>query len=113
MIASIIWRGIDALDISVAELNQDSDDHVTVNSNTVNNVPDSEASKQPQRITVGSSLPITTLAELEREHGDDEAWTGLRKKTGKAFTGYFSRRITFSSHDEVRSQFIRTQFKLY
>jgi hypothetical protein len=104
VIASIIWRGIDAMD-SVAKLNQDSDDHVD------SDEPDLEASKHSQHITVGSSLPVTTLAELEREHGDDEAWIGLRKKTGKAFTGYFSRRITFNSHDEVRPQIFRTQFK--
>jgi hypothetical protein len=105
VIASIIWRGIDALDIRVAKLNQDSDNHM----NTVDEPDsDSEGSKHPQHITVGSSLPTTTLAELEQEHRDDEAWTGLRKKTGKAFTGYFSRRINFNSHDEVRPQFIRS-----
>ena len=104
MIASIIWRGIDALDISVAKIN----DSESESDGRLNTEPDSEGSEHPQleRITVGSSLPITTLAELEREHRDDEAWTGLRKKTGKAFTGYFSRRITFNSNDEVRPQFI-------
>ena len=99
MIASIMRRGIDALD-SVAELSED------------NRMITETVSEDPQHITVGSSLPVTTLAELEWEHRDDEAWTGLRKKTGKAFTGYFSRRITFNSHDEVRFQNFRIQFKI-
>lgn len=111
MIASIIWRGIDALDISVA----DSEINDPESDGRLNTEPDnSEGSEHPQleRITVGSSLPITTLGELEREHRDDEAWTGFRKKTGKAFSGYFSRRITFNSNDEVRPQFVidMTQF---
>ena len=62
------------------------------------------ASEQHQRITVGSSLPVTTLAEIERNHRDDTAWTGLRKKISKAFTGYFNRRIAFNANDEVRAQ---------
>jgi hypothetical protein len=90
-----MWRRIDAMDISVAEHSKDGDDHL-------NTEPNSEGSKDPQHITVGSSLPITTLAELERKHSDDEAWTGLRKKIGKAFSGYFSCRITFNSHEKVR-----------
>ena len=113
MIASIIRRGIDALDISVAEAAEFSKDSESDDRMDTDPEPDSEGSKHSQRITVGSSLPITTLAELEREHGDDEAWTGLRKKTGKAFTGYFSRRITFNSYDEVRPQFMtHWQFKV-
>jgi hypothetical protein len=94
VIASIIRRGIDALDSAMAELSED--DHLITES----------ASEHSQHIAVGSSLPVTTLAELERMHRDDEAWTGLRKKIGKAFSGYFSCRITFNSNDEVRAQFI-------
>jgi hypothetical protein len=94
VIASIIRRGINAFDNSVADLELISKD-------SESDEPDSEGSKYLQRITVGSSLPVTNLAELERAHGDDEAWRGLRKKIGKAFTGYFSYHITFNSHDEV------------
>ena len=65
MITSIIWCGIDALGFSVAELSKysESDKHMNTES----------GSKHSQQITVGSSLPINTLAELEQEHGDDEA----------------------------------------
>ena len=100
MIASIIWCRIDALDASVAD------------SGHMNTEPDSDNSEGSKCIIVGSSLPITTLAELEWVHGDDEAWTGLRKNIGKAFSGYFNCRITFNSHEEVRPQFFRAQFKV-
>ena len=93
MIASIIRRGIDTLDTRMAELGED-DQMIT---------EPGPVSDHPQHITVGASLPITTLAELEREHRDDTAWTGLRKKIGKAFTGYFSHRIVFDSNNEVRA----------
>jgi len=89
VIASIIRRGIDALDSTMAELSEDG---------CVITEPILEHS---QHIAVGSSLPVTTLAELERSHRDDEAWTGLRKKVSKAFTGYFSHRIAFNFNDEV------------
>jgi len=88
VIASIIRRGIDTLD-SMSELSEDD---------TITAKPISEGSGH---ITVGSSLPVATLAELEREHREDEAWVALRKKIGKAFTGYFSRRIAFDSNTEV------------
>ena len=65
MITSIIWCGIDALGFSVVELSKysESDEHMNTES----------GSKHSQHITVESSLPINTLAELEQEHGDDEA----------------------------------------
>ena len=98
VIALIIRRGIEVLDAmaepSDAQLITESD------------------SEQFQRITVGSPLPPTTLAEIERNHRDDIAWTGLRKKIGKAFTGYLSRRIAFNSNDEVLVQLITCQLIL-
>ena len=93
MIALIIQRGIEALD-AMAEPSDSEDAQLITES----------ASEQFQRITVGSPLPSMTLADIERNHQDDIAWTGLRKKIGKAFTEYFSRRIAFNSNDEVLVQ---------
>ena len=93
MIALIIRRGIEAFD-ATAELSDSEDARLITES----------ASEQFQRITVGSPLPPMTLVEIERNHQDDIAWAGLRKKIGKAFTGYFSRRIAFNSNHEVLVQ---------
>jgi hypothetical protein len=99
VIASIIWRGIDALD-TMAKLSNSEDNLIQVTE---------PISGDLRHITVGSSLPVTTLVELEREHRGDEAWTGLRKKIGKAFTGYFNHRVAFGSNDHVRAQLIIAQ----
>jgi len=95
VIALIIQRGIEALDAMAELSDSESEDAQLITES---------ASEQFQRITVGSPLPSMTLAEIERNHQDDIAWTGLRKKIGKAFTGYFSRRIAFNSNDEVLVQ---------
>lgn len=63
MIASIIRCGINALD-GMAELAED-DQMIT---ESVQEHP-----QGLQHITVGLSLPVTTLAELEQEHRDDAA----------------------------------------
>ena len=84
MITLIIQCEIKALD-TMAELSDSEDAQLITKS----------ASEQFQHITVGLPLPLMTLAEIEQNHQDDIAWTGLRKKIGKAFTGYFSHWIAF------------------
>jgi len=96
LIALVICRKIEAFD-GKAQSKLDSDDGQIVVRQTKNTIGS-------EHISLGSPSPSISIAEIEKRHMDDFAFTDFCKKIGKAFSNYFNERIKFNAVDQVCRQ---------